>query len=85
MLPRRHVPHRQESRHQFDSVPQILDPKVLIEAVLVIVVISDRYHDRWRAKRAFEGVGCNVWLEPQFTLQAEELPVLAPEGHSPSS
>src|SRR5258706_5489622 len=41
--------HRKQSGHQLDSVPQILDADVLVEAVLIVVVIRDWNGDRARA------------------------------------
>jgi hypothetical protein len=39
------VLHREQGRHQLNAVPQILNPQVLVETVLVVVMIADRHAD----------------------------------------
>ena len=40
------VLHRQQCGHQLDSVPEILQAEVFVEAVLIVVVIGDGDGDR---------------------------------------
>ena len=37
--------HRHKRGHGFDSVPQVLQPDVLVLGVLVVVVVGDGYRD----------------------------------------
>src|ERR1035438_2767103 len=48
--------HGEQRRHQVNSVPEILYPEVLIEAVLVVVVIGDGNYDGARAERALNHI-----------------------------
>ena len=51
--------HCQEGRHQLDSVPEILDPEVLVEAMLVVVVIAHPDSDRRHASRLHRRISPN--------------------------
>src|SRR5262245_48728095 len=42
--------HHQQSRLQLDTVPEVLQPDVLVRAVLIVVVIDDWNLDRVRSQ-----------------------------------
>src|SRR5437667_10028589 len=46
--------HREQGGHQLDTVPQVLYSEIFVEAVLIVVVVADRNHDRTRAKRSLD-------------------------------
>src|SRR5437899_2053114 len=48
--------HRQQRGHQLDTVPQVLYPEILVEAVLIVVVIGDRHGDRRRVQDVLDHV-----------------------------
>src|SRR5262245_27320569 len=48
--------HRQQGGHQLDTVPQVLQPDVLVGGVLVVVVVGDWRDDRRHAECAFDDV-----------------------------
>ena len=45
--------HRFQRGHSLDAVPQALQADVLVRRVLVVVVVSDRHHDRVRVLKLY--------------------------------
>ena len=48
--------HRQNCCHDFNSIPEVLQPQILVGAVLVIVVVDNRYANRRCLKEVRENV-----------------------------
>src|SRR6266849_5722539 len=46
--------HREQRRHHLNAVPQILQPEILIGAVLVVVVVDNGYADGGRLEQVGE-------------------------------